>query len=496
MIIKINTIASGHAKAAINYALQKSGQTEKMLAGQLVKETVLPDYIDSHNLEVHPLTGEPTSAVDVCNQMRLQQAMSTHHLKNGDYFRMELRPPVEECRNWTLEQWEQFNRDCEAAIASVDKVLVVNKKTHKMEWKAVRPLDFSKAQVLTTRHTDKDPHLHKIVNRHTIDGGALSSHYINLIGIHAANIIAEKYGWTRADQRENKQKIAINKDAIEVLKGMKTFDIDRYFALMKMKGWILEPKYDNKGNAVRYRIGYLPKGSDRPVMWGASQLGKGRHLMVSQLLNTWEGYHPEERRHEKPSEQQSAKTSTKPVMPHKTPEQLEQERLYRELKAIKDRVDRENAERAARQKNTKREPTKSEVERQKAINKALNAIRELVSSPFRSGFSLWNIEDVLPEAIAAKAINDSQHQSDWRSMEGLQNAAESMSLMVEMSAEKASMVMEGMMAAIGDMVFPPVTPSGAGAGGGESDLPKKKDDDWERWKKNGFTNKQRKGLKR
>ena len=68
--------------------------------------------------------------------------------------------------------------------------------------------------------------------------------------------------------------------------------------------------------------------------------------------------------------------------------------------------------------------------------------------------------------------------------------------MVEMSAEKATIVLEGMMAAIGDMVFPPVTPSGAGAGGGESDLPKKKDDDWECWKKNGFTNKQRKGLKR
>ena len=487
MIIKINTIASGHA-------LEKSGKTEKMVGGQLIKETVLPDFIDSHHLEVHPLTGEPTSAIDVCNQMRLQQSMSTHHLKNGDYFRLELRPPVEECQNWTLEQWEHFDRDCEAAIASVDKVLVMNKKTHKREWKTVRPLDFSKAQVLTTKHTDKDPHLHKIVNRHTIDGGALSSHYCQLIGIHAANIIAEKYGWTRADQRENKQKASINKDAIEVMKGMKTFNIERYFTLMRMKGWIIDPKYDNKGNAVRYRIGYLPKGSDRPVMWGASQLGQGRHLMVSQLMRTWEQYHPEERQQTKPSEQQSANISTKPQ--YKTPEQLEEERLYRELKAIKDRADRENAERAAHQKMSKHEPTRGDGERQKAINNALNAIRELASSPFRTDFSLRNIEDVLPEAIAAKAIYDGHQQSDWRSMEGIQDAAQSLADMVEMSAEKATIVMEGMMAAIGDMVFPPVTPSGAGGGPGNTDLPKQKDDDWDKWKKNGFTNKQRNGIKR
>ena len=107
-----------------------------------------------------------------------------------------------------------------------------------------------------------------------------------------------------------------------------------------------------------------------------------------------------------------------------------------------------------------------------------------------------NIEDVLPEAIAAKAIYDGHQQSDWRSMEGIQDAAQSLADMVEMSAEKATIVMEGMMAAIGDMVFPPVTPSGAGGGPGNTDLPKQKDDDWDKWKKNGFTNKQRNGIKR
>ena len=86
----------------------------------------------------------------------------------------------------------------------------------------------------------------------------------------------------------------------------------------------------------------------------------------------------------------------------------------------------------------------------------------------------------MPEAIAAKAIHDGKQQSDWCTEEGLKSAAQSLVDMVDLSAEQATTVMEGMMAAIADMVLPPV---------------KQKDDDWNWWKR-GFTNKQRNGLKR
>ena len=101
----------------------------------------------------------------------------------------------------------------------------------------------------------------------------------------------------------------------------------------------------------------------------------------------------------------------------------------------------------------------------------------------------------MPEAIAAKAINDGSQQSDWCSTEGLEAAARSLVDMIEMTAEQATMVMEGMLVAIADMVLPPVSQS-AGTGGGNNDLPKKKDDDWKWWKNNGFTNKQRRGIQR
>ena len=499
MIIKIDKIPATHGAAALNYAMSKSTMVKEVVNGEEKKTFIRPIFVSCRNLDVNPLTGEPTSAIDVYHQMRLQEAISTHKLDDS-MFRLELRPPVEECRNWTPAQWAQFDKDCDEAIMSVKEVPVYNKKTKKREMKAVRPLDLTNAQMVTTKHIDNDPHLHKVINRHTVDGGALSSHYCNLVGICAANIIAEKYGWTRADQRQNKRKERINADADEVLKEMKKFNIDDYFNGMRQKGWTVDVKYDKNGQAVRYRIGETPKGSDRPVMYGASELGHGRRLMVSKLYGTWLGHHPEERQQDRMASQQVPKPTTSVTpKPFKTPEQLEDERLYRELKAIKDGIEREKAEkkaaeRAARQQASKHEPTKEENERQRSIDFGLNVIRKLVGSPHREEFHLRDIENFLPEAIAAKAINDGQQQSDWRSYDGLEQAAASLVAMVEMSAEKATVVMEGMMEAISDMVVPEPTQSSAG-GPSNNDLSKQKDDDWNWWKR-GFTNKQRKGLKR
>lgn len=492
MIIKISTIEAAHGAAALYYAMAKSTEVKVVVDGEEKTTVIKPIFVSARNLDVHPLTGEPTSAVDVYHQMRLQEAISSHKLDES-MFRLELRPPVEECQNWTAEQWEQFDKDCEEAIQSVDKVPVYNKKTRQREWKAVRPLDLSQAQVLTTRHIDNDPHLHKIINRHTVDGKALSSHYCKLIGIVAANKIAEKYGWTRADKRQNQRKERINTDADAVLKSMKKFNIEDFFTGMRLKGWTVDPKYDRNGNAVRYRIGETPKGSDRAVMYGASELGHGRRLMVSKLFSTWQQLHPEASR----SEEQQKQKSSVPVQKFKTKEQLAEEQMqemYRRLKAEKDLREQEKKEKAAqRAEQQKHVPTKGEEERKESVRQGLKSIKDLVGSS-RSVFHLREIEDVLPEAIAAKAIENGRQQSDWNTMDGLKSAAQSLCDMVEMTAEQATVVMEGLFAAIADMVLPPMSQSGGG-GGTNNDLPKQKEDDWNWWKR-GFTNKQRSGLKR
>ncbi len=486
MIIKMHTISSAHAASAIGYGLSKKVVQKVIVDGEEKKVVIKPIFVNARNLDVNPLTGEPTSAIDVYHQMRLQEAASTHKT-DEPIFRLELRPPVEECRNWTAAQWEQFDRDCEEALQSVDKVPVRNKKTGKMEMKSVRPLDLTNAQVLTTRHVDTDPHLHKLINRHTLDGKMLSAHYCELVGIVAANKIAEKYGWTRADKRQNQRKERINTDAVEVLKGMKKFDIEAFFLGMRLKGWTVDPKYDKNGNAVRYRIGETPKGSDRPVMYGASELGHARKLMASKLFDTWKELHPEARQQSKPSAQQTIKP--KPVVMPKSVAKTNDE-LYR----LQKQREKEAREREAREQAQKK-PTQAQIERQDAIESGHKAIREFVkSTSWTRHFSIHDIEDVLPAAIAAKAINMSSTPDGWRVPGELENAARDLVGMFEVDASMAAEVTSGILGAIADMALPPTTPSLGG--GGNNDLPKKKDDDWNWWKKKGFTNKQRRGMKR
>jgi len=485
MILKMDTITSAHAAAAIGYGMAKKVTKTIVVDGVEQKIAIKPIFVSCRNLDVHPMTGEPTSPIDVYQQMRLQEAVSTHKLDES-LFRLELRPPIEECRNWTHDQWVQFDKDCEEALQSVDKVPVYNQKTKKMEMKAVRPLDLTNAQVITTRHIDTDPHLHKIINRHTVDGGALSSHYCKLIGIVAANAIAEKYGWTRADKRQNQRKERINTDAEKVLKDMQKFSIEDYFTGMRLKGWTVDPKYDSNGNAVRYRIGEIPKGSKREVMYGASELGHSRRLMVSQLYKTWLQFHPEAQKQSIPSPAVKKPITAKPVvMPPvsgKSKKESEDERLKRE--------------RAVRQQTVKQEQTKGEKEREDAIKSGTRSIWSTFMGYMpKRALSIRDIEDEMPEAIAAKAIHDGKQQSDWCTEEGLKSAAQSLVDMVDLSAEQATTAMEGMMAAIADMVLPPVTPSSSAGGPSNNDLPKQKDDDWNWWKR-GFTNKQRNGLKR
>jgi hypothetical protein len=276
---------------------------------------------------------------------------------------------------------------------------------------------------------------------------------------------------------------------------MKKFNIEDFFAGMRMKGWTVDPKYDRNGNAVRYRIGETPKGSDRVVMYGASELGHGRRLMASKLYDTWQQLHPEVRQETEPL------ISNPPAF--KTKEQLEKEeleRMYRVLKPLKEKNQRESAERktaehAARLQSDKHIQTKGIEERRSSIFSGLRTLKNSINTPFRTGFYLRDIEDVLPAAIAAKAIEDGKQQEDWCSTYGLERAAKSLVDMVEMSTEQATMMMEGLMTAIADMVLPPVSQS-AGGGPDNNDLPKKKDDDWQWWKNNGFTNKQRRAIQR
>lgn len=137
------------------------------------------------------------------------------------------------------------------------------------------------------------------------------------------------------------------------------------------------------------------------------------------------------------------------------------------------------------------EPTKGEQERDSAIFFAVKSIRELVRMPFRTEFYPLDLEDLLPEGIVAKAIDMGREPGSSFSEDNLKTAADALMDMVECSAERATVAMEGLLDVIQNIALPETRPSLGGGGSSNNDLPKKKDEEWKWWKNNGFVRNQR-----
>ena len=141
-------------------------------------------------------------------------------------------------------------------------------------------------------------------------------------------------------------------------------------------------------------------------------------------------------------------------------------------------------------------PTQGEQERDSAIFFAVKAVMELVKSPFRTAFYPHDLEDILPEGIIAKAIDMGQEPGASFSKDNLKAAADALMDMVECSADRTTVVMEGLLGVIQDIALPETQPT-LGGGASDNDLTKKKDDEWKWWKNNGFIRNQRsRGFKR
>ena len=301
----------------------------------------------------------------------------------------------------------------------------------------------------------------------------------------AADIIAERYGWVKAEERTNHRMERIHDAAMKALKGMDAWDIETYFAEMRRNGFEVEPTYDSQGVCRGYSIGEklydLDGNYSSTVMYKASakKFGHGRDLTVSKLYGTWQKLHPEieEIRTEYYSRQQPSQQRTD--VPRTMPKPANQEDDEEYLAP------------------TTHKPSKAEQERNSAIFFAVKSIRELVNAPFRTEFYPYDLENLLPEGIVAKAIDLGQEAGSSFSEGNLKKAADALMEMVECSAERAAVTMDGLLGVIQEIALPETQPSLGGGGSSSNDLPKKKDDEWKWWKKNGFIRNQRnRGVKR
>ena len=272
----MDTIDGVHAANAINYVLDK----------EKARKEDKPVFLAANNIELNPLTGKPYSPVEVLMDMQLLQAASRHRAEKP-FWRIELCPPPEVCQDWMMEQWDKFCKDCVEVLDAThfkwepvkgkDGRPVIDRKTGQPKLKVSgRPTMLAKSQYVATVHFDTGkPHVHIVANRLTMDGEMQDTHKCK----ERAKIIAEKYGWTKAEDRENKRMERIHDAAMKVLKGMDAWDMETYFAGMRRNGFEVEPTYDSKGVCRGYSVGEklydLDGNYSSTVMYKASAKGFG-----------------------------------------------------------------------------------------------------------------------------------------------------------------------------------------------------------------------------
>ena len=465
MVIKMSTLDGVHAANAINYVLDK----------EKARKEDKPVFLASNNIELNPMTGKPYSPVAVLMDMQLLLATSRHKV-NEPFWRIELCPPPEVCQNWTMQQWDDFHRDCIRVLDSLDYKREQPRPKVKVSGKHTM---LAKSQYVATVHFDTGkPHVHIVANRLTMDGEMQDTHKCKERAKTAANIIAEKYGWTKAEERENRRMERIHSAAMKVLKGMDAWDIETYFAGMRRNGFEVEPTYDSRGVCRGYSVGErlydLDGNYSSTVMYKASAkgFGHGRDITVSKLPDTWQKMHP--------------------VILESEPQNIEE---HPRVTRIEEAAERKNAEKPAVPTPVKqtepapRKSTEAERDRRTAIWLALNAIKRFVKSPFRTEFSPLDREDILPEGIVAKAIDMGEHEGSSFDEDSLKKAAMELLDQFECNADRACDAAEVMLDVVANLALPETQPS-LGGGQSNNDLPKKKDKEWYWWKKNGFIRQQ------
>ena len=360
-------------------------------------------------------------------------------------------------------------------IRDMDGYPVIDKRTGKPKTKVSgKHTMLAKSQYIVTVHFDTGkPHVHIVANRLTMDGQMQDTHKCKERAKMAADIIAERYGWVKAEERTNHRMERIHDAAMKVLKGMDTWEIETYFAEMRRNGFEVEPTYDSQGVCRGYSIGEklydLDGNYSSTVMYKASakKFGHGRDLTVSKLYGTWQKLHPEMEalRAESNRWQQSAdmtRTMAKPAYQEDDEEYLAP---------------------------PTHKPTEAERERDTAIWLAFMSIRRFVNNPFKTEFSPLDKEDILPEGIVAKAIDMEQEAGSSFCEDNLKNAVRQFLNSMEGIAERVDDATEDLMDVVANIALPETLPS-LGGGQSNNDLPKKKDDEWKWWKNNGFVRNQ------
>ena len=229
-----------------------------------VKDNLLPPGLD---------------ATGIWDSMRL--TLDKFKKVKNSVIRIEVSPAPEHTKDFTIADWEKLWDDF---IREFDNIELYDKNGRTYSPKT--NLTGSKGTVrLHLESKSGIPHLHGAFCRIDEQGRINNDHDIHLRAQRAAERVALKRGWTTAAEVRDTNIGQVNRDCMEILQSMESWSWLEYAARLRDKGYELWELQDGK-NLLRGYV--LKKGNAR---YKASELGRGRNLMVSKLESTWKKLH-------------------------------------------------------------------------------------------------------------------------------------------------------------------------------------------------------------
>lgn len=263
MIAKAKSIS--HGINALNYITGVSANKKHPERIYHICDSFLPPGID-------PL--------GIWNSVRLDSLC--HPRMRNNLIRIEVSPAKGHTRNFTSEDWKQLWQDF---VAEFDSQEMKGKNGRILSPKT--NLAGSKSTVWLHLESDSGiPHLHAVASRLDGNGNINNDSNIHLRAQRAAERVARKRGWQTAANIHDINRQTVSRDCLDVLGRMGKWSLEDYFARLESKGYDVKVRKDDK-SIVRGYI--LKKGNAK---FKASELGKGRNLMVSKLESTWNKLHP------------------------------------------------------------------------------------------------------------------------------------------------------------------------------------------------------------
>ena len=191
-----------------------------------------------------------------------------------------LSPSKAESANFTMEDWADLQDEALDVLDSVG--LTPNGFSNEIK------TNFTNSMNVGGLHSDSKSgtlHLHIDCCRVDMEGNTNDVHDIHLRAMKAAEIINMRHGWEQPQEIRNMRKAELVEDCENTLKDMQHFNMDRYFNLLRMKGYEVKSRYDKQRKLVGYTVG------KNASVFKASEIG--RKFMASKIETTWQKLHPQ-----------------------------------------------------------------------------------------------------------------------------------------------------------------------------------------------------------